>query len=89
MIQKTKLIDYSTALFERTECRDYARFDFRADKNGVVKLLEVNPNPGWCWDGKMNIMAGFKKMSYSEFLELIIDSAIKRYQKDRKGFLNT
>ncbi len=85
---KTKLIDYSTALFERTECRDYARFDFRADKNGVVKLLEVNPNPGWCWDGKMNIMAGFKKMSYSEFLELIIDSAIKRYQKDRKGFLN-
>jgi D-alanine-D-alanine ligase len=86
---KSKLIDYATALFERTECRDYARFDFREDKNGVVKLLEVNPNPGWCWDGKMNIMAGFKGITYNEFLELIIDSAIKRYQKDKKGFLNS
>jgi D-alanine-D-alanine ligase len=86
---KTSLIDYSTLLFERLDCRDYARFDFRADKNGVVKLLEVNPNPGWCWDGKMNIMAGFKGMKYHEFLELIIDSAIKRYQKDKKGFLSS
>ncbi|MBI5345752.1 MAG: methyltransferase domain-containing protein [Chlamydiae bacterium] len=73
-----QLIDYSIMLFERLECRDYARFDFREDVNGVIKLLEVNPNPGWCIDGKMNIMAGFDNLSYFEFLELIINSALER-----------
>ncbi|MCX5924237.1 MAG: ATP-grasp domain-containing protein, partial [Candidatus Dependentiae bacterium] len=45
------MIEASIKMFERTACRDYARFDFRADANGVIKLLEVNPNPGWCLDG--------------------------------------
>ncbi len=47
-LEETKwrqLIDSSTALFERLECRDYARFDFREDAEGRLKLLEVNPNP--------------------------------------------
>ena len=59
---------HSSRLFERLGCRDYARFDFRADAKGEIKLLEVNPNPGWCWDGKMNLMAGFQGMRYSELL---------------------
>ncbi len=53
------MIEHSARLFERLGCRDYARFDFRADAKGEIKLLEVNPNPGWCWDGKVNLMAGF------------------------------
>lgn len=79
--RKEKIIQASKDLFERLECRDYGRFDFREDKNGVIKLLEVNPNPGWCWDGKMNIMAGFNGMSYKDFLEFILEAAIKRLQK--------
>ena len=62
-----QLIDHSTLLFERLGCRDYARFDFRTDENGVIKLLEVNPNPSWCWDGKLNLMAGFVGKSYSGY----------------------
>ncbi len=73
-----KLIDYSQALFERLECRDYARFDFRADSNGDLKLLEVNPNPGWCWDGKFNLMASLGGLSYSQFLEQILKAAKER-----------
>ncbi len=38
----------SLRLFERLECQDYARFDWRLDARGNPKLLEVNPNPGWC-----------------------------------------
>lgn len=76
--QARKLIDYSTALFERLECRDYARFDFRADAQGNFKLLEVNPNPGWYWDGKFNIMAGFAGLSYLQLLELILKTAKER-----------
>ena len=55
--KQQQMIDSSSRLFERLGCRDYARFDFRADAKGEIKLLEVNPNPGWCWDGKMNLMA--------------------------------
>lgn len=72
------LIDWSILLFERLRCRDYARFDFRTDANGEVRLLEVNPNPGWCWDGKMNLMASFADLSYSELLRLIIEAALER-----------
>jgi hypothetical protein len=35
----------------RLGSRDYARFDFRANSNGEIKLLEANPNLDWCWDG--------------------------------------
>ena len=58
-MQQQQMIEHSARLFERLGCRDYARFDFRADARGEIKLLEVNPNPGWCWDGKVNLMAGF------------------------------
>ena len=74
-----KLTDYSRMLFDRLSCRDYARFDFRADSAGVIKLLEVNPNPGWCWDGKMNIMMGFEGFRYSDMLRMIIEAAQERY----------
>ncbi len=73
-----QLIEHSARLFERLGCRDYARFDFRADANGEIKLLEVNPNPGWCWDGKLAIMAGFQGMRYTEVLLQILQSAEER-----------
>ena len=75
---KQRLIHYSTVLFERLGCRDYARFDFRADANGEIKLLEVNPNPGWCWDGKLNIMAGFAGHRYADLLRMIVEAAQAR-----------
>jgi D-alanine-D-alanine ligase len=72
------LTAYSSILFERLRCRDYARFDFRTDAQGQIKLLEVNPNPGWCWDGKFNLMAGFAGMSYPEVLRAVLEAAIER-----------
>ncbi len=59
-------------------CRDYARFDFRADAEGEIKLLEVNPNPGWCWDGKLNLMAGMSGYRYPELLGFVLDAAAQR-----------
>lgn len=75
------LIDSSISLFQRLKCRDYARFDFRMNSQGQVKLLEVNPNPGWCWDGKMAIMARFAGISYQTLLENILKAALERYPK--------
>ena len=73
-----QLVDQSILLFERLNCRDYARFDYREDEEGNIKLLEANPNPGWCWDGKLNYMAGFDDISYSELLNMIIKTSLER-----------
>ena len=72
------MIDASLALFVELGCRDYARFDFRADAQGRPKLLEVNPNPGWCWDGKLNLMASLEGWSYAELLRRILVAAQER-----------
>lgn len=75
---RANLYDWSNRLFEHCLCRDYARIDFRTDAQGQIKLLEVNPNPGWCWDGKFNYMAGFAGLRYSDMLYMIIEAAQER-----------
>ena len=72
------IIEYCLKLSERLECRDYCRFDWRLDANGIPKLLEVNPNPGWCWDGHLAKMAGFSNVSYASLLETILQAAEQR-----------
>ena len=69
----------SLKLFERLECKDYARFDWRLDAEGNPKLLEVNPNPGWCWDGHLAKMAKYAGMLYKDMLQNILEAAEKRY----------
>lgn len=76
--RRQRLIDYSMKLFSRLGCRDYARFDYRADRNGRIKLLEVNPNPAWCWDGKLAFMAGFAGHDYPALLRMILKAAEAR-----------
>ena len=77
-IDQARLVDYSSRLFERLGCRDYARFDFRTDAEGAIKLLEVNPNPGWCWNGKLNLMAAYAGMRYPDLLGAVLQAAVER-----------
>jgi len=72
------IIDSCLKLFKRLECRDYCRFDWRFDAQGIPKLLEVNPNPGWCWDGHLAKMAKFEGLSYKEMLHAILQTVEKR-----------
>lgn len=65
-------------LFDRLQLRDYARFDFRADAGGRLKLMEVNPNPAWCWDGKLVHMGALAGLSHGGVLRLILEAAEKR-----------
>jgi D-alanine-D-alanine ligase len=77
------IIECCLKLFERLECRDYCRFDWRIDSKGDPKILEVNPNPGWCWDGHLAKMANAAGLSYPEML-----SAILRSTEERLGILH-
>jgi len=77
------IVECCMKLFERLECRDYSRFDWRLDAKGQPKLLEVNPNPGWCWDGHLAKMAKFGGVSYAEMLQAILQAAEQRLEYSR------
>ena len=72
------IVESCLKLFERLECRDYSRFDWRLDAEGTPRLLEVNPNPGWCWDGHLAKMAKIAGMTYAEMFEEILKAAEQR-----------
>jgi D-alanine-D-alanine ligase len=72
------VVECCLKLFERLECRDYSRFDWRIDAQGNPKILEVNPNPGWCWDGHLAKMSKLAGLSYSQMLGEILRAAEER-----------
>ncbi|MDD5328124.1 MAG: methyltransferase domain-containing protein [Phycisphaerae bacterium] len=74
------VVECCLKLFERLDCRDYGRFDWRLNSKGEPKLLEVNPNPGWCWDGHLAKMAKLAGMSYSDMLKAILQAAEERLE---------
>jgi len=78
-----QIIENCVKLFTRLDCRDYCRFDFRLDASGVPRLLEVNPNPGWCWDGHLAKMAGLNNISYPRLLEMILQAAEQRISQTK------
>jgi len=84
-----QIIENSVKLFTRLECRDYCRFDFRLDGSGAPRLLEVNPNPGWCWDGHMAKMGRLANISYSRLLEMILQAAEQRIAQNKTEVLQT
>jgi D-alanine-D-alanine ligase len=77
------IIENCVKLFTRLECRDYCRFDFRLDSSGIPRLLEVNPNPGWCWDGHLAKMAGISNITYAKLLEMILQAAEQRISQSK------
>jgi D-alanine-D-alanine ligase len=72
---------HSVRLFRRIDCHDYARFDWRLDGQGRPRLLEANPNCGWCWDGHLPKTAALCGVSYAQFFETIIKSGLDRAAK--------
>ncbi len=75
---RSRIVEWSLQLFRHLGCRDYARFDWRLDREGMPRLLEVNPNPGWCWDGHLATMARYAGLSYRDMLEEILRAALRR-----------
>lgn len=74
-----ELINHSLKLFQRLDCKDYCRFDWRLNSLDEPKMLEVNPNPGWCWDGHLAKMSSIGGMDYTQMLEAILNAADTRY----------
>jgi len=75
---RKQIIEWCLRLSERLDCRDYTRFDWRLDAQGSPRLLEVNPNPGWCWDGHLAKMSTFKNIAYADMLKAILEATEQR-----------
>jgi D-alanine-D-alanine ligase len=59
---------------------DAGRVDVKADRNGRICFMEVNPLAGLHpIDSDLPILAGFSGIGYEELIERIIRSAAKRY----------
>lgn len=82
--ETTKLLtEYVRRMFIATECRDYARMDFRIGDDGAIYLLEVNYNPGigpntHGLNNTLTKMASFEGCSFEDLIERIILTAARR-----------
>ena len=60
-------------------CRDGGRVDLRADANGTLNFIEVNPLPGINPVlSDLSILSGLAGWTYRQLIERIVTSAIKR-----------
>jgi D-alanine-D-alanine ligase len=64
-------------VFRLVGCRSYARIDFRQDKAGNFRVLEVNPNPDITPDTGAALQAEVAGLTYSRFVEKIVRLALK------------
>lgn len=74
---------YTRLAFVATECRDYARMDYRMTESGDIYLLEVNYNPGigpntHGLNNTLTMMASFEGLGYEELIEWIVRTAAQR-----------
>lgn len=80
----TRLVEYTKTAYLATECRDYARMDYRLDDEGNIYLLEVNYNPGigpntHGLNNTLTMMASFVGLTFEDLVERIILITAKRY----------
>ncbi|WP_067049267.1 methyltransferase domain-containing protein [Methanofollis ethanolicus] len=78
-----QIIEWSVQMTRRLGSRDYTRLDWRLSADGEPKLLEVNPNPGWCWDGHLAKMAKIAGVSYPEMIGMVLKAAEGRIGEKR------
>ena len=73
--------------YESLRIRDWARIDVRLDTDNVPNIVEVNPLPGILPDPADNSCypkaARHAGIGYAEMINLVLDAAVKRNEKER------
>ncbi|MES3628767.1 MAG: hypothetical protein PPP56_01220 [Longimonas sp.] len=67
-------------IYQKLECRDVARIDFRVDAEGTPFFLEINPLPTFAPDGTFAIIAELMNRSYPDFLADVLARGLRRLQ---------
>ena len=74
-----RLTQSSLHIFHVLGCRDFARLDFRLNREGVPCFLEVNPLPGLGDYSDLVIMATKQGWSYEALIGAVLGAALERY----------
>lgn len=64
--------------FERLDCRDFARADFRVDADGQPWFLEINPLPTFAPDDTFAIVAELMGRDYVDYLAEAFEQGLLR-----------
>jgi len=64
--------------FQKLDCRDFARADFRTDTDGQPWFLEINPLPTFAPDDTFAILAELDGRDYIDFLAEIFEQGFRR-----------
>ena len=64
--------------YRKLECRDFARIDFRVDRDGRPWFLEINPLPTFAPDGTFAVLAELLGVPYEAFLSDVLGEALGR-----------
>jgi len=68
--------------YEKLDCRDFARADFRVDESGQPHFLEINPLPTFAPDDSFAIIAELMGRDYVPYLAEIFDRGLRRLGLD-------
>jgi D-alanine-D-alanine ligase len=67
-------------VFEKLDCRDFARADFRVDADGQPRFLEVNPLPTFAPDDTFAIIAELMGRDYVDYLAEVFERGLRRLE---------
>ena len=66
-------------VYQILHIQDYGRIDLRLTHDNKVVVLEANPNPDLAYGEDVAEAAGKSGMSYEQFIDCILDHALRRY----------
>lgn len=76
---KKQITQAALKAFKALELRDAARIDFRLDKEGKPRIIDINPLPGLSpVYSDLPILFRLKKKTYSQLINIIIRASLKR-----------
>ena len=82
--EQARIAGTALSVFRLLGCQGYARVDMRADREGRMNVIEVNPNPDISPGNGAARQAAAAGMTYAEFVEKIIEIALEREADDNQ-----
>ena len=76
--ERENIAETALAAFRLLGCQGYARVDMRMDREGRLNIIEVNPNPDISPETGAARQAGAAGMTYTQFVEKIIQLALEK-----------
>lgn len=73
---------HAIAVYEKLECKDFARIDFRVDADGQPWFLEINPLPTFAPGDTFAIVAELMGRPYDDFLAEVLHRGIERVMRE-------